>query len=876
MDELLGQLLQKERRKSGASESDDPTDLFKLLKHRSSMVRAYIYKEIRRQIIVFHPYLYLIDLYVLKSMTMPISEELDQVMMLIQAWIQYELPFSILYALISYSKEGEYISKICTGLIIECNILHPELKLAYHLATLNEWDWRVSDRSIYILLAMMENKTSRQCLPDVQLPLIQPYIDPETTENVNLSQNIITTVFMMFDCWHGIFYLKRYSSLWGCIVNIISARNASTEKFLVHFDDFLKDKLVQTELNYLSIIKLNLATEIIKELINYKVLDEIILILPVSQFRDRASSILKLLYKYGNKILNYHLPLEIVHHIFDTAAYFKDSTADHINPSVELKMSEYKSEYFNNCQQMFKIDNLFKEFKRDAYFPIQLSRKRSGMYAIHGYHADSTQLFKQFNDAMCTSNTFNKFELWRFDIIFTCLYQIQNDNLLAEFVNSKYFKRLVQFYTISNSEYCSLVAENKLMYDVFELLFRILLASETGYKSLVNHDFMIQLRENLKCSLPGTLDRVNYFTPNTIEQTNVKFYFKIIHVISCYDFGVRLFSDHSIFTVLIQIADKSSNEMLLLKIMQNLDYSLPSYSRVLLTKFLNHPIPSIRIAALEQFNDLKTDEFKIFALKMLVELLHDINKEVQMKASNIILEILKEKKYIQIMATYKPNIQKLKINKKLLYTMMSVPDGFEYLSDFLVDELHIWASVLNSKYVVDHDALFSSKMLDRNHIVGTFEQRKFDKEIIHDFQFVDEPHLFQYICRTKNGYTHLRASCELDHMVSYLRNFSGNGDYKKCVILRGILVAFGYLSMSLNGLHCIEDHNVVQIIVELAHSSSNISIRGTCFHVLCMVGSTKQGHERLKALKWSSTIHNETTLYIDCGPIPSTDFYDVF
>ena len=869
MIDLLSKLLK--------GDPNDPTVLFKILRNPSSHIRAHVYKEIRENIKEFYPFLHLIDLYVLKSITMAQCDELDQVMMLIQEWIQYDLPYSILYVILAYSREKEYISKVCVGLVMECTIHHPQLKIAHHFINNLNLDWRISDISTYILISLMENKESRHSFG--MLSFLSPLIDQETQEIDANYENIINFIFLLINTWQGIFYLKQNASVWPLLNEIIQkGTDPVVEMLLTRFIIFFTSKSQHVLLNFEAIADANMTSEVLKDIVHHGILESLMIILNNASLSKLASELLFILYDYAHCILT-DINLDFVANIFKSATCFQ---TPHVQDHNYLKTLELKQLYPLHCQQLFVIDNSLKQFKINKLFYSQINDTHASSFIVKGYANNVTNILKSFNDAMChNATTFDKSDNWSFELILQSLLQLENEPLLLDFINSKYYKRLLSYFTINTKEFTLLPKDcSKSIINTFYTLFKILLNHECGYKSLLNSDFMQQFIFAFKQLVPSynnNLPSDLLFSNQNISDTAIFHYIPLIEVFTTQSFGLKLLVNNHFYSIVLQIIDHASNHLFLMQFINYFNF-YHLHAKGILTKLVTSSYELIRLTALQHCTVIP-DDYKVFVLHLLIEQLNDPNLTIVVKCTDLLLLMLKSTKYIDIFINYKPNLNSIRINKQLLYTCLTTAVGFEYLESFLNDELRVFVTVMNTKYMINYDAYRTSKLLNMHHnTVDAFKQCKFDKEIKLEINNLEMPHLFYYICQTKEGYAYLSCSSEFEQMVQYLssQHYNKHSSYKTTTIINGILVAFGYLGMSVHGLECLEDYNLINVITNLAQNSHCISIRATCFHCLTMIGTHPKGQERLKQFKWNCQVVQHKYTRIISGPVPSdAAFYKV-
>ncbi len=846
---------------------EDPTDLFILLKIPNTLLKAHIYREIRLNIQNYKSCLHLMDLYVLKSFTLQPCEELEQAVMLVQEWIQFDLPYSILNIIIAYSKEKEHVSKVCVGLLMECFINHPQLRISHYFMNNLTLNWRICDVSSFILVTSLEKPYSKSSMNII--PFLSLLIEPDVESPEIICQNSSKLIQLLLNTWQGYFYIKGNHLFWSIINQLLISKTEGTaEMVLSVLFQFFNTKLNHTKMNIVSSLDANLASLVLLDLINYSILESLVQILINPKLNPLATKVLDLIYKLSHQILN-ALTLKYVQDIFSGATCF---TIPDNHTFDKAKLKELQELYPLHCQQLFVIDKSLQTFKTNQKFYSQINQSFDALYIVKGYNNNINSFTKSFTDSMCFNNAFNKPDQWQFENMHQLILELTNEVLLQEFVQNKCFKRLMQFFSIQNKEFVNLPKTcNSAIIAVFNSLIQILLNSEVGFKALSANEFITQYMNAFHLLIPSFTQTDQIFTQSALESTCIYYYIPLLQLFSRSSNGLTLLTNNAFFSTLLLIIDHASNQYVVSLIL-DFFYFFNQHGKGILLKLTTSTYEIIRLKSLNHFMDVP-EPYKLYCLQILIECLHDPILKVKTKASECIVQTLTTTKYINMFIMYKPSIEILKLNKQLLYTLFTTPDGFDYLQSEIDIELRAFTCILNTKFVINYDTAQTCQLLKSNDI-NVFHKCKFDDEIELDYNYIEMPHLFYYLGKTKNGYHYLTCTIEFEHMVHELKHYDCNNyNSKDPVILRGILIAMGYLGMHMYGLMCLTDYNLLDTIINIGTTSKCPSIKGTCIGVLTLIASHSHGQEALKG-KWKVDIIQSSTIRVNT--CLKNTFYIVF
>lgn len=420
-------------------------------------------------------------------------------------------------------------------------------------------------------------------------------------------------------------------------------------------------------------------------------------------------------------------------------------------------------------------------------------------------------------------------------------------------------------------------------------LVRTLLLTPEGTKYLADNKLLRQIAECLAQfdRMSGITSTTPLFSPERLADTLVGGYFAILGVLCSDQKGLQMLERWKIINMFYHIVELKGRDDLIMALLSNLDYTLDSHPRIILSKAMISGSRDVRIAAtriLRKYAIRPLDanhqssgsgECAAWAIRLLVTQLYDPEIEVCEIAIKILEEACNDNKSLVYVVKCRPALDHLgEIGAPLLLRFLSTSVGYHYLDglDYITKEMDDWFLGRNDTYVTLVEASLARALSDvPEKAVSMFEETPEPQ----DFGLVP-PHFYRELTRTAEGCELLKAKGHFEEFVATIQDFGmEEEDAETIVKVKGCLWAVGNVgSMELGGPF-LEQSDVTQHIIEIAERSEVLTLRGTAFFVLGLISRSLHGQEILASYHWDGT-HNmlgESLGY--CLPLDFTKLFSV-
>jgi len=408
-------------------------------------------------------------------------------------------------------------------------------------------------------------------------------------------------------------------------------------------------------------------------------------------------------------------------------------------------------------------------------------------------------------------------------------------------------------------------------------LMEVLLSCDTGKQFLFDNELFAQIGEmlNLETTIgEGTSSggqRERLFSAERVLRSMAREYFTMIGTLSSSQSGLVLLSKHKIFEYLSPLSVKPGREDLSHLIMTSLDYNLPGASRILLSKSLTATSKVIRFLATRHLKVLLragVSGFPNWGIKLLVKQLLDNDRNVNSQALAVLDEACDETDCLESLIGRKPPLNEMgEAGKNLFIRFLSRESGFQALKDsgFIQSELVYW----REKGFIEYTQKVEEAL-----------QEAFGKSIAHQSSLSSTdtqngvqlpPHFYGELASTPQGAQTLKDSGHFDEFVKMLIDVDGK---VPALHRRSALWAIGQVGKSKSGLPLFSD-NLIGKIVDIAHTDSNLSLKGTCFNVIGLLASTETGTHILLKHGWASPNIRDTYVAVPQNAQETTQFFVV-
>ena len=466
---------------------------------------------------------------------------------------------------------------------------------------------------------------------------------------------------------------------------------------------------------------------------------------------------------------------------------------------------------------------------------------------------------------------------WRWDLIFDIVEgPLQNPKRLEEAKSTKFLKRLIGFYRPFKYRFSEArnTKPNQRYVRVGSALIKSLLKTSEGAQYLAENKMLAQLAECLAQLdyMSGITSNTPLFAADRIAETMSGGYFSILGALSSDPQGIVMISRWRMINMFYHIIDLKDRDDIIHLLLGNMDFTLNSHLRVMLSKALTACPKAIRIFATKLLRKYATQEptnstssrstngSAYWAIRLLVTQLYDPVVEVSEVAVQILQEACNRKQYLEFVVMCRPALDHLgEIGAPLLLRFLSTSLGYQYLHglDYITHEMDDWFLGRNEKYVTLVEASLSRAFSyeperhNRSASSGTAGSGVDDSLERHQLFGVVPPHFYRELTRTTEGCKLLKGSGHFEEFVSTIKDFwAEDEDLETMLKVKGSLWAVGNVGSMELGAPFLERSGVIDWIIRIAERSQVITMRGTAFFVLGLVSRSLHGAEILAERGW--------------------------
>lgn len=400
-------------------------------------------------------------------------------------------------------------------------------------------------------------------------------------------------------------------------------------------------------------------------------------------------------------------------------------------------------------------------------------------------------------------------------------------------------------------------------------------------------EFLLDLDTCIKAVAKTIPDRDDpVFLSSRIQSTLSHYYFLMIGRFTHTPLGRSWLERTQIHQYIIDLINlnQRTSEIHLKLLVSSLDYTDVHFSRTILSKILTSTSDAIRLYATQFLRILLRAEISNFTdwtVELLLFQLFDQNNSVALAALDILDEACSGDSFCLLkVISQRPTILHLgDAGIVFMARFVSHPAGLTYMrqTNLLDNELARWRETFCARYVrLAEDALNEIFSLHQRSEVGSYGRRS-DRDRTSFWPNLKRvsmglyalPHLYGQLAQTNKGVEILKKEGVLDKIIRRIRKgvkHFGGADRRPnrrrpndadTLKMKAALWSIGHIMTSEEGIRlAIEKRKqIVEWIVILAKTSTVVSLRGTCFLVLCLVSCTKRGSNVLKRYGWVSIEH---------------------
>lgn len=459
---------------------------------------------------------------------------------------------------------------------------------------------------------------------------------------------------------------------------------------------------------------------------------------------------------------------------------------------------------------------------------------------------------------------------WRWDLINDLIEgPLLSPRRLEETMRtSKFLKRITGFYQPLKYRFSDArnTKPNQRYVRTGCALIKTLLQNPEGIVYLTESKLIRQLAQCLAHfdKMSGVTSTTPLFSPYKVSETLTGSYFALLGALSSDRRGLVIIEHWRMINMFYQIMDLKDRDDLVQMLLGNMDFSLDSHLRVMLSKGLTACPKNIRIYATKLLRPYATTPLQSihrqknepgrceWAIRLLVTQLYDPEVEVCEVAVQILEEACNQRTHLEYVVRCRPALDHLgEIGAPLLLRFLSTSLGYQYLDglDYITQEMDDWFLGRNDSYVKLVEASLAralSAQPERPKWTGD------DHLQPHEYGIVP-PHFYRELTRTVEGCKLLKESGHFGDFAATIRDSWAEAEDREIMLkVKGCLWAVGNVGSMELGAPFLEETDVVSWIVKIASESDVMTMRGTAFFVLGLISRSLHGMEILAEHGWNA------------------------
>ena len=503
----------------------------------------------------------------------------------------------------------------------------------------------------------------------------------------------------------------------------------------------------------------------------------------------------------------------------------------------------------------------------------------------------------QFRNAILETHVLNtvNYMKWKWDLIRRLVEgPLMNPKRMDEAIKgSKFMKRLIGFYRPFKYRFSMIpnTKPNQRYVRTGCALMRTLVSTPEGTKYLAGNKFLRQVAECLAQvdRMSGLTSSSPLFSLEQMANTLSGGYFAMLGTLSGDANGLAMMERWHMLNMFYHIVELRDRNDLIQTLLANMDYTLQSHLRVILSKALTVGSKEIRVFATKLLrkytatskaaddDHLEMDHMD-WVIKLMVTQLYDPDVTVCQIAVKILEEACNQRGYLEFVVRCRPSLDHLgEIGAPLLLRFLSTSVGYHYLDglDYITQEMDDWFLGRIDSYVSLVEATLSRAYVDQPRREGSFVEPE-DLVELQDIGIVP-PHFYRELARTAEGCKLLEQSGHFDEFTSTIREFRLDEEDPEVLLkVKGCLWAVGNVGSMELGAGFLSTE-VVQHIVSVSRSAEVLTMRGTAFFVLGLISRSHHGLSVLRdAAGWDSAMNQKGESLGLSLPGSQADFNSMF
>lgn len=398
-------------------------------------------------------------------------------------------------------------------------------------------------------------------------------------------------------------------------------------------------------------------------------------------------------------------------------------------------------------------------------------------------------------------------------------------------------------------------------------LVKCMLQHQEGVTFLQGAKLIPQLAECLAQVDPasGITSKDPLFSHQRLAETLASGYFAILGVMCSDRRGIHILIKWKMINMFYHIVERQDRDDLIRALLSNLDYTLDSHPRIILSKALIAGSKQMRITTtrlLRKYAMMPIQTQTVigggaaeWAIRLLVGQLYDPEIEVCEVAIKILEEACNNMTSLEYVVKCRPALDHLgEIGAPLLLRFLSTSVGYHYLDglDYITKEMDDWFLGRNDSYVTLVEASLARALTDLPEKSAAMID---DLPEPRDRGSVP-PHFYRELTRTAEGCELLKVKGHFEEFAATIQDFAMEDEDPETILkVKGCLWAVGNVGSMELGAPFLEQTDVVKHIVQIAESSQVMTLRGTAFYVLGLISRSLHGQEILAEYEWDGTVN---------------------
>jgi rapamycin-insensitive companion of mTOR len=494
-----------------------------------------------------------------------------------------------------------------------------------------------------------------------------------------------------------------------------------------------------------------------------------------------------------------------------------------------------------------------------------------GMQASESSKYNAGMDAEQFRLAMLETGVPNhtQYIKWKWDLIHSLIEgPLTNPKRLEEAIKTtKFLKRVVGFYRPFKYRFCMIrnTRPNQRYVRTGCALIKSLASTSLGIQYLAENKLLRQIAECLAQvdRQSGLTSATPLFDSHQMAETLSGGYFAMIGSLSYTAKGLHLMERWHMMNMFYHIIELRDRDDLIRALLCNMDFSLDSHLRVMLSRSLTTASKDIRLLstrllrryALGNEQSRASVTSAQWALRLLLTQLYDPEVDVCEVAIKMLEEACNQRNHLEFVVKCRPSLDHLgEIGAPLLLRFLSTSVGYHYLHglDYITQEMDDWFLGRNDAYVTLVEASLAKAYIDPSAQKGN----TYAEEPVDMFEAGVLPaHFYRELARTQEGCRLLRQSGHFYEFTSIIQDFDlAEEDFEALTKVKGCLWAVGNVGSMELGAPFLDESEIVTAIIRIAEGAEVISMRGTAFFALGLISRSTHGFEMLLENDWDSAV----------------------